>query len=86
MPCRDNTFLVEPHSCRHLINQLALLLSWHCLPLGCEGGAEEVEDEPVEADAPQENLPCQVDEVDSGDEEEVEEVEEEVVVDEGAVE
>ena len=86
MPCRDNTFLVEPHSFRHLISQLALLLSWQCLPLGCEVGAEEVEDEPVVADAPLENLPCQVDEVDSGDEDEVDEVEEEVVVEEGVVE
>ena len=86
--------MVEPHSFRHLLSQLALLLSWQCLPLGWGEGAEEVEDEPVGAEEPPENLPCQVDEVDSGVEDDrcpvnplrsVVVGEGEVVVEEGAV-
>ena len=77
--------MVEPHSFRHLSSQLALLLSWQCLPLGWGEGAEDVEDDPVGAEAPLENLPCQVEEVDSGVEDEVVVGEGEVVVEEGAV-
>ena len=79
MPWRDNTFLVEPQSFRHLISQLALLLSWHCFTLCCGEVEGDEDDDPEGAEAPLENIPCQVEEVDSGVEDEVVVGEEEVV-------